>query len=208
MICIVNYGMGNLGAIQNMLRKIGAESVVSSNGDDIEKADMIILPGVGAFDNGMKNLERLNLLDILNAKVIIKKTPVLGICLGAQLITKRSEEGSLPGLGWLDAETIRFNFLGDHVNHKIPHMGWNTVTVQKASHIFNTMDEESRFYFVHSFHLACNNPKDILTTTTYGYEFVSSFQKGNIIGVQFHPEKSHKFGMKLLTKFAGFSHNA
>lgn len=208
MIVIVNYGMGNLGAIFNMLKKIGAEAMVSSAAEDIGHADKLILPGVGAFDNGMKNLNDSGLTKVLNQKVIKEKTPVLGICLGVQLFSKRSEEGRLPGLGWLDMETARFDFKQNNNNLKIPHMGWNTITIKKPGYLTDNMYEEPRFYFVHSYHLVCHDRKDILTTTVHGYEFVSSVQRDNIIGVQFHPEKSHKFGLKLLSNFAGYSQDA
>lgn len=201
MLVVVDYGMGNNGSIINMLRKIGAEAVISSNREDVKKADKIILPGVGAFDNGMKNLNKLELVPVLNEKVIGNKIPILGICLGMQLFTKTSDEGILPGLGWIDAQTVKFKFSENHKNLKIPHMGWNTISIKKQSSLFNDMCPESRFYFVHSYHVICNDEGDRLTTTMHGYEFVSAIQRENIIGVQFHPEKSHKFGMKLLRHF-------
>ena len=206
MIVVVDYGMGNLGSIMNMLKKVEAKALLSSDIAEIEKADKLILPGVGSFDAGMNNLSTLGLIPILNKKVIEDRTPILGICLGMQLLTKRSEEGNLPGLGWIDAETVRFKF--DDVQgmkNKIPHMGWNTVELVKASKLFNDMYPEPRFYFVHSYHVRCNREEDILTKTFYGYYFISSIVVGNIAGVQFHPEKSHKFGMKLLGNFASFT---
>ena len=206
MIVVVDYGMGNLGSIMNMLKKVEAKALLSSDIAEIEKADKLILPGVGSFDAGMNNLSTLGLIPILNKKVIEDRTPMLGICLGMQLLTKRSEEGNLPGLGWIDADTVRFKF--DDVQgmkNKIPHMGWNTVELVKASKLFNDMYPEPRFYFVHSYHVRCNKEEDILTKTFYGYYFISSIVAGNIAGVQFHPEKSHKFGMKLLGNFASFT---
>ena len=197
---MVDYGMGNLGSVSNMLKKIGAENTVSSKTDDIEKADKLILPGVGAFDNAIKNIKQLGLWNVLNKAVIKNKTPVLGICLGTQLITKRSEEGTLPGLGWINAETIRFRFEGNSL--KIPHMGWNTIEICKNDSLFKDLNKDARFYFVHSYHLVCKNEKDVLAKTDYGYDFVSMVKKGNIMGVQFHPEKSHKFGMQILKNFA------
>jgi imidazole glycerol-phosphate synthase subunit HisH len=202
MIVIVNYGMGNLCSIQNMLKKIGASSVVSSERSAIEKADKLILPGVGAFDHAMKNLAALDIVGILNKKVINDKVPILGICLGIQLFTKRSDEGVLPGLGWIDAETIAFSKSIDTRDFKIPHMGWNTVSIQKYHPIFKDENAELRFYFVHSYFLKCNDKSDVLTNTRYGIEFASAIQKNNIIGVQFHPEKSHNFGMNLLYCFS------
>lgn len=200
MITIVDYKTGNIGSIQNILKRIGETSIITSDKDLISKAQKLILPGVGSFDTGMKNLIHLDLIDTLNQKVIIEETPVLGICLGMQLLSKCSEEGILPGLGWIDGETKRFNFLNT-AEYKIPHMGWNYVKLHKPSSLFNEMTDDSRFYFVHSFFFKANSPTDILTSTNYEMEFTSAVEKGNIIGVQFHPEKSHKFGMKLLKNF-------
>ena len=205
MIVIVDYGMGNLGSIQNMLKRIRADALISSDISEIEKADKLILPGVGSFDNAMKNLNNLGLTRILNKKVIKDKTPTLGICLGIQLFTERSEEGNLPGLGWIDAETIRFRFDKNQTNLKIPHMRWNTVKIRQESFLFKDMHKDARFYFVHSYHVVCNNGQDILSMTCHRYDFASAIQKENIIGVQFHPEKSHKFGMKILQNFAELS---
>jgi len=204
MIVIVDYGMGNLGSILNMLKKIGTEATISSNISDIKKAKKLILPGVGAFDNGMRNLHDFGLVSILNDRVIKSKVPILGICLGMQLFTKKSEEGKRQGLGWIDAETIRFRFDQKQTGLKIPHMRWNSLKIQRKSPLFNDFFQESRFYFVHSYHVHCNNEKDILTKTHYGYDFVSSIIQDNIIGIQFHPEKSLKFGMKFLENYVKF----
>ena len=201
MIVIIDYGMGNVGSILNMIRSIGADAIISSNVSEIRKAKKIILPGVGAFDHAIQNLNNLNLVKILNEMVIDKKTPILGICLGMQLLTKRSEEGKLKGLGWIDAETIRFKS-DKKSSLKIPHMGWNEVEIKQESPLFRDMYAEPKFYFVHSYYIKCNNVNNVLTTTPYGIDFASSIMKGNIFGVQFHPEKSHKFGMKLLKNFA------
>jgi glutamine amidotransferase len=202
MICIIDYRVGNFGSMLNLLKKIGVKAVVSSDHDLIAKADRLILPGVGAFDNGIQNLNDLKIIPVLEKKVLDEKTPILGICLGMQLFTKKSEEGKMPGLGWVDAETVRFQFHEEKEKLKIPHMGWNTIKVKKESSLFRDPFPEMRFYFVHSYHAVCQKGDDILTETHYGYDFTSSFQKENIIGVQFHPEKSHKFGMKLLRNFA------
>jgi glutamine amidotransferase len=201
MIVIVDYGMGNLGSIKNMVNKIGSEAVITSEHNLIETAEKIILPGVGAFDAGMSNLAQLNLIPLLNKKVLEEKIPVLGICLGMQLFSNNSEEGKLAGLKWIDAETVRFNFTGENLKLKIPHMGWNTVKLCKQSKLTSDIGEEPRFYFVHSYHVQCRNDEDALLKTFYGIEFTSALQKGNIYGVQFHPEKSHKFGMQLLKNF-------
>ena len=202
MTLIINYKIGNLGSISNMFRKIGTEVVISSGITDIEKAKKIVLPGVGSFDNGMNNLKKLGEIPILNRKVLIDKTQVLGICLGMQLFAKKSGEGKLPGLGWIDGEVVRFKFKNDQGNLKVPHMGWNTIKIKKDNILLKDMYQEMRFYFAHSYYLACNSLEDILATTNYGYEFPSIIQKENIFGVQFHPEKSHKFGMIILKNFS------
>jgi glutamine amidotransferase len=204
-IVIVDYGMGNLGSIANMLKKIGVKSIISSDPGAIRDARKLILPGVGAFDNAIKNLHELGLFDLLNVKVLQENVPILGICLGIQLFTKRSDEGALAGFGWIDAETVAFSKRLDAATHKIPHMGWNTVAVQKDNRLFDNMPDNPRFYFVHSFYVACNNAGDVLTNSTHGITFASSVQKQNIVGVQFHPEKSHKFGMTLLKNFVEWS---
>lgn len=201
MIVIIDYNMGNLGSIKNMIKKIGSNAIISSNSNDILNADKLILPGVGSFDNGMSNLRNLGLISVLNNKVIEDRTPILGICLGMQLFTEKSEEGVLPGLGWIDGYTKKFDFTESSINYKIPHMGWNYVKIQKKSPLFIDMYEDPRFYFVHSYHLVCNNNDDTLATTEYAYEFVSAIMKNNIYGTQFHPEKSHKYGMKILKNF-------
>jgi imidazole glycerol-phosphate synthase subunit HisH len=203
MITIIDYKTGNLGSIQNILKRIGEASVVTSDPAVIANATKLILPGVGAFDTGMKNLTELGLIDILNKKVINEKVPVLGICLGMQVLSKGSEEGTLAGLGWIDSTTVRFRFQNTG-EYKIPHMGWNFINQHKPSRLFDNMYADPRFYFVHSYFFSAADPEDILTTTTYEIEFTSSVEKGNILGVQFHPEKSHKFGMKLLKNFVDF----
>jgi imidazole glycerol-phosphate synthase subunit HisH len=200
MITIIDYKTGNLGSIQNILKRIGEESLVTSDKDEIAKAKKLILPGVGAFDTGMRNLMELDLVGILNEKVQTEGIPVLGICLGMQLLSEGSEEGSLQGLGWIKGENRRFNFINS-IDYKIPHMGWNFVQLHKESRLFRGMFSDARFYFVHSFYFHANDPVDVLTTTDYEIEFTSAIEKGNIMGVQFHPEKSHKFGMKLLKNF-------
>jgi glutamine amidotransferase len=201
MITIVDYKMGNVGSIANMLKRTGHESLITSKVSDIEKASMIVLPGVGSFDKAIENLDTLKLIEILNKKALIEKTPVLGICLGMQLMAKDSEEGKLQGLGWFDAYVVHFKVK----NHKVPHMGWNTVKIAKPDKIFSDVKAEQRFYFVHSYHMQCLNKEAILTTTEYEYEFTSAITKDNITGVQFHPEKSHKYGMQLLKNWVNKS---
>jgi len=201
-VVIINYGMGNLGSVQNMLKHVGINSTISDNITDIENADKLVLSGVGAFDSGMKNISDLGFISVLNSKVLDDKTPILGICLGMQLFAQSSEEGELSGLGWINADTVRFSFPDESGNLKIPHMGWNLVNVQKDSELIKDVSEDSRFYFVHSYHLDCRELENVICTTHYGYDFPSVIEKENIFGVQFHPEKSHKFGMELLSNFA------
>ncbi len=202
MVVIVDYGMGNLGSIARMLVKIGADVRVSSSAEDILSASRIILPGVGAFDAGMENLQRLGVLSALHARVVEGKTPFLGICLGMQLLAKESQEGTLPGLGWIDARVQRFA-LPREPGLQVPHMGWDTVTVVKDCALFKGLEQQPRFYFAHSYHLAGAPGEISVGMTSYGYEFVSAFQQENIMGVQFHPEKSHRFGLQLLKNFVG-----
>jgi imidazole glycerol-phosphate synthase subunit HisH len=204
LIAIIDYGMGNNGSILNMLKKLGAEAVVTSNAEDIKLASSLVLPGVGSFDSGMRHLDQSLLKEELRYKVLEEKTPILGICLGMQLMTRGSEEGVLAGLGFVDAEVKKFNFKRNE-NLKVPHMGWNFVKILRSDSLFCEIYSESRFYFVHSYYVSCHNQDVILATTDYGFDFTSAFQCGNIMGVQFHPEKSHKFGKKVLENFIGMS---
>lgn len=201
LIVVVDYGMGNVGSILNMFRKLGATARLSSRPDDLLEADRLVLPGVGAFDMGMRNLHQMGYLETLRRRVLQERVPIMGICLGLQLFTRRSEEGSEPGLGWLDAETIRFRFAADQEQLKIPHMGWDKVEVCKPSPLFPRPDQERRFYFVHSYHVRCNDLSDVLTQSHYGYDFTSAVCKGNILGTQFHPEKSHRYGIEFIRSF-------
>lgn len=197
---IPDYGCGNLASIVRMVSKVGGEVAITSNASDLACADKIILAGVGAFDHGMAGLRDGGWIDALNEAVLVRRVPVLGICLGMQLMCKSSEEGQLPGLGWVDAEVRRFNLQHDS-SLKVPHMGWNTVTVAKANPLISVDQGEQRFYFVHSYHVICDNPNDTLAIARHGYNFTAAFGHENIFGVQFHPEKSHKFGMALMKKF-------
>jgi imidazole glycerol-phosphate synthase subunit HisH len=201
MVAIIDYGVGNLASIKNMLKRIGYESVISGDAGVINAADKLILPGVGAFDYGMGHLNQSGLVDLLNEKVLVQKVPILGICLGVQLFTEKSEEGVLPGLGWIKGKTISFDRSRLGADHKIPHMGWTDVFNYSASKLFTGMFNEPRFYFVHSYHLAVERENEKMVSASYGYEFTAGIEKENILGVQFHPEKSHKFGMKVLDNF-------
>ncbi len=200
MIAIIDYGMGNIGSVSNMLKKIGRKSEITRDAEKILQADHIIVPGVGSFDTGMEQLEKLELVELIRQKALIDKTPILGICLGAQLMLNSSEEGHKQGLSLVDGEVIRFKLPIDS-RLRIPNMGWNHITKVKSSPLVDLLPEEPRFYFVHSYHFNLKNPEDQLLTSEYDYSFCSAFQQENIMGVQFHPEKSHKFGMALLRNF-------
>lgn len=197
MVVIIDYSLGNVGSIFNMLKKIGKDVVISSDPKVIRGASKIILPGVGAFDNGMKNLEDLNLIEVLNETVLVHKIPILGICLGMQLMCSGSEEGKLKGLTWLPMVIKDFRNISGF-SGTIPVMGWNYIKSTRENILIKS--PENRFYFVHSFHCETNN-LEILQTEINGYKYCAGFNKDNIFGVQFHPEKSHKFGVQLLTNF-------
>ena len=199
-IVIIDYGMGNVGSIINMIKYLGAKATVSNEYAIIKAADKLILPGVGHFDRAMENITKHGLNDIIREMALEMKKPFLGICLGMQLMCNSSEEGKCEGLELVDAAVRRFNF-SDYRDLKIPHMGWNYIKPHKKSNILNNLNELSRFYFVHSYFVDCMNQNDVLTNTTYGNTFVSSFEHENLIGVQFHPEKSHRFGINLLKNF-------
>lgn len=199
MIVIVDYMMGNPGAVKNMVRKAGAESIISHKKDDLYRANKIILPGVGSFDQGMIKLKQLGLIDILSRQKD-KNVPILGICLGMQLLSLGSEEGSMEGLGWVKASFKKFAF-DSSKNIKVPHMGWNIVRPQTKSELFPDCEQPKRFYFVHSFYAVMENEFEAIAHTNYGLTFVSAFKKNNIFGVQFHPEKSHKYGLELMRNF-------
>lgn len=201
MIVVVDTGCANIGSILSMFRKIGVKAISTSNHHEILNAEKLILPGVGHFDTGMKSINKLNIIDSLNQSVIIKKTPILGICLGMQMMCNKSEEGVELGLGWVDAEVKSFknNIIREK---KIPHMGWNNVSIIRSNPIIDINEDTQRFYFVHSYFVNCNDESNIISKTNHGIDFISSFQKENIFGVQFHPEKSHKYGMNLLKNFS------
>mgnify|MGYP001316583378 CR=1 FL=1 len=200
LIGLVNYGMGNINSIVKKLKIVGAKYKIINSPKCLENIDKLILPGVGHFGKAIENLHKMNLIDPLKNAVLEKKKPVLGICLGMQLMALKSEEGKARGLGWVDATVRKFS-IQDKLNFKIPQMGWNTISINKKSVLMKNIPEESEFYFIHSFYIKCNNKEDILNTTLYESEFVSAIQKDNIFGVQYHPEKSHEIGEKLFKNF-------
>jgi len=200
LIAILDYGLGNVGSIKNMLKKIGMKSVITSDEEDILSANAIILPGVGSFDHGILNLRSLDCFKTLNYCALEKKIPILGICLGMQLMTKSSEEGIENGLGWIDAAVIRFC----ESSGPVPNMGWGYINDIKQNGMFQDFGRPYKFYFVHSYYVECSDNNIILTQTKYGDSFVSSFLKDNILGVQFHPEKSHQFGINFFKNWINF----
>lgn len=200
MITIPSLSIGNFSSVIRMISKAGSSASLVDSAIDIKHSTKIILAGVGAFDHGMSSLRDGDWIEALNETVLVRKVPVLGICLGMQLMCKSSEEGKSPGLGWIDGQVKRFKIPLDS-NLKIPHMGWNTITIAKTNPLIVTDKSEQRFYFVHSYHAVCNNPDDVLATAHHGYDFTAAFSHDNIFGVQFHPEKSHRFGMALMKRF-------
>jgi glutamine amidotransferase len=202
MIVVVDYGMANVGSVLNMLRKAGAPAVATADRDAIAAAERMILPGVGAFDSAMRRLNELGLVEVLNEVAVRRRVPTLGICLGMQLMLEGSDEGQLPGLGWIRGRARRFTAADMGRDLRVPHMGWNELSLQKPSRLFAGAEGPQRFYFVHSFRAVCEDPGDVLAKTTYGCDFVSAMERDNVAGVQFHPEKSHRFGLRLLRAFA------
>lgn len=198
MIAIVDYGVGNLGSVRNMLRRAGLACVISGDPETIFSASKIILPGVGAFDRAMNQLRASGLIAILNEKVLVKQTPLLGICLGMQLLTHGSEEGLLPGLGYIPARAHRFP---QQSGLKVPHMGWNRISKSQSNPLTKDLADDARFYFVHSYYVKVEHAAHSLLKCEYGVEFDAGIARGNVFGAQFHPEKSHKFGLALLTAF-------
>jgi len=193
--------MGNLRSVQKAFEKVGCDAIISNEIDTIKNADKIVLPGVGAFKDGMKHLAELNLIDILNEEVIINKKPFLGICLGMQLLSKKSyENGQTNGLGWIDAEVVKFDFKDFDKKLKIPHVGWNNTSYKNKNKLFEKIPNNSDFYFVHSYHF--HTQEDVITSNTdYGFDFISSINKDNIYAFQFHPEKSQTVGLQLIENF-------
>jgi imidazole glycerol-phosphate synthase subunit HisH len=198
MIVIVNYGVGNLSSVQNMLRKVGADAIISDDSKIISKADKLLLPGVGHFDYGMKMLNQSGLRDTLDHFALESRRPVLGICLGAQILGHGSDEGNTPGLGWLD---MRCRRLPPLPGFRVPHMGWSQLNLKRVCPLFNNAESTARYYFVHSYYMECNEVSDVIATAHRGIEFTCTVQRNNIFGTQFHPEKSLRYGLALMKAF-------
>ena len=202
MITVINYDLGNIKAFVNVYNQLNIPIAIATKSDDLRNASKIILPGVGAFDNAMEKLERSGMRRVLEELVLIKKLPVLGVCVGMQMLGHSSEEGSLPGLGWIDGEVRKFNLPSSSQNTPLPHMGWNDVRPIKKNKLFEGLEEYARFYFLHSYYFQCQKDENVLAVTDYGGKFASPLNAENIFGVQFHPEKSHQWGISLLKNFA------
>jgi len=199
-VAIIDYGMGNLHSVYKKLCEFAVSPVIATGAMQVTSADKIVMPGVGHFETAISHLKQLGLYDALNEAVLIMKKPILGICLGMQLMAKGSEEGNAAGFGWIDANVIRFK-ITDKTRHKVPQTGWNTVHICKPSPLFKNINNNTEFYFLHSYHYENSDPEVILTKTEYEYDFVSAVHAENIFGTQFHPEKSHKAGTQLLKNF-------
>lgn len=203
MIAIVDHGYANILSVDRMLRRLNHIPLIVDRPEDIRRAEKVILPGVGSFDGPMRRLKELGLIDALNEHALQRGRPILGICVGMQIMTKGSEEGDAQGLGWIDAECRRFRPPAQE-RLRVPHMGWNKVSIAPRADLFTPFGDEAKFYFVHSYHVDLNDRSVNAATCHYGVDFCASFQKDNIFGVQFHPEKSHRFGMGLLKAFADY----
>lgn len=199
-VVVIDYGMGNLRSVEKKLQRLGIDALISGDAKVIRGATKLILPGVGHFANGVKNLRERGLWDVIDNKVRNEQTPIMGICLGMQLMAKSSEEGNIEGFGWFDAEVKRFS-VSDTLRFKVPHMGWNEAIPVNQHRYTEGLTGKESYYFVHAYHLVCNNPNEVLGRTVYDYEFVSMMGRDNILGVQFHPEKSHNAGDRLFHNF-------
>jgi len=202
MITIIDYGVGNIFAFQNVYKRLNIPTKIAKNISDLASAKKIILPGVGAFDYAMHRLNASGMREKLDELVLDKKVPVLGICVGMQMMGNKSDEGVLEGLKWIDADILKFDESLIKQRTKLPHMGWNDVVMTKKNILFNELDENAIFYFLHSYYFKCHQQNDVIATTEYGISFTSAVNVNNIFGIQFHPEKSHRYGEQLLNNFA------
>lgn len=202
MIAIIDYGLGNVLAFKNALNRLNVPVVIAKSPADLAGATRLILPGVGSFDHAMKEFDRSGMRETVEQLVLVGRTPILGVCVGMQMLARSSDEGELPGLGWIDAEVNRFDSSRMRQPIHLPHMGWNDVIPLANGHLFHGLEEGARFYFLHSYYFQCHDPENVLATSTYGVQFSSAVRRNNIYGVQFHPEKSHHYGSQLLKNFA------
>ena len=202
MITIIDYGVGNIFAFQNVYKRLNIPTKIAKSISDLDSAEKIILPGVGAFDYAMQRLNASGMREKLDELVLDKKVPVLGICVGMQMMGNKSDEGVMEGLKWINADILKFDESLIKQRTKLPHMGWNDVKITKNNILFNELDENAIFYFLHSYYFKCQQQNDVIATTEYGISFTSAVNVNNIFGIQFHPEKSHRYGEQLLNNFA------
>jgi imidazole glycerol-phosphate synthase subunit HisH len=202
MIGIIDYGLGNVRAFVNVYKNLNIPAIIVKQSQELKNVSKVILPGVGAFDYAMQKLDQSGMRQLLSEKVLEHHVPVLGICVGMQILAHSSDEGTLPGLGWIDGAVKRFHFSSMKTPLIIPHMGWNNVRPIKNIGLFNELEHDARFYFLHSYYFQCQKSEDVIAVTDYGGEFASAVNYGNIFGIQFHPEKSHQWGIQLLHNFA------
>jgi len=202
MTVLINYGLGNINAFINVFKRVDIPIRTANTVEELKGASKIILPGVGAFDHAMEKLNNSGMREALDQMVLVDRTPVIGICVGMQILGKKSDEGVLPGLGWIDGDVKKFDESTIQYKTKLPHMGWNDVNVTKSNKLFDGLENNALFYFLHSYYFNCNNNDDVIADATYGVNFACAVNHHNIYGVQFHPEKSHQYGERLLHNFA------
>jgi glutamine amidotransferase len=202
MIAIIDYGLGNVRAFANVYKKLNIPAIIVKQAEDLLNASKVILPGVGAFDHAMQRLEKSGMRQLLDEIVLHRHVPVLGVCVGMQMLAHSSEEGRMPGLGWIDGEVKRLRPSSKSASMRVPHMGWNDVRPKKSNGLLSKLDSNARFYFLHSYYFECHRNEDIIAVTDYGGDFTCVVNNGNVYGVQFHPEKSHRWGIQLLENYA------